>query len=103
MDNWFIIIAVAVVVIAAFIMFDRQRRSTRDAAQRQSGASRTGDYLADRESTRLDRMSAEDREWEQASLRKSQGQPGQAAPPSAPTPPPSAPTNPDTRDGNPAP
>ncbi len=83
MDTQWVVIVIAVAAIA-FILYDRQRRSTRDTATRKPGPSGTGDFTADRETSRLDRMSEEDRAWEQASLSKSQHQADQTGSPSAP-------------------
>jgi hypothetical protein len=95
LDTQWVVIVIAVAAIA-FILYDRQRRSTRDAATRKPGPSGTGDFTADRETSRLDRMSEEDRAWEQASLSKSQRPSDQAEAPAVPV---SAPLS--GRDGKP--
>jgi hypothetical protein len=83
MDNSWIVIIVAVAAIAYFL-YDRQRRSARDVAKGKPGPSGTGDFTADRETTRLSGMSEEDRAWEQASLSKNQRQDEQAGVPASP-------------------
>ena len=77
MDNqWWILIAV-VVIVAIIIAYQRSRQSqvrqTRDlrmGAQEQSRAQSPGEEISQREERRLGGMSAEDREWEQASLQR---------------------------------
>ena len=77
MDNqWWILIAV-VVIVAIIIAYQRSRQSqvrqTRDlrmGAQEQSRAQSPGEEISQREERRLTGMSAEDREWEQASLQR---------------------------------
>ena len=77
MDNqWWILIAV-VVIVAIIIAYQRSRQSqvrqTRDlrmGAQEQSRAQSPGEEISQRETRRLSGMSAEDREWEQASLQR---------------------------------
>jgi hypothetical protein len=83
MDSSWIVIVVAVAAVAYFL-YDRQRRSTRDEARRKPDASGTGDFTADRETSRLAGMSEEDRAWEQASLGKNQRQEEQAGQPASP-------------------
>ena len=71
-------ILVAVVVIVAIIFAYqrsrksqvRQSRDLRMGAQEQGRAQSPGEELNQREDQRLSGMSAEDREWEQASLQR---------------------------------
>ncbi len=77
MDNqWWILVAV-VVIVAIIFAYQRSRqtqvRQTRDlrmGAQEQRRANSPGEEISQREERRLTGMSAEDREWEQASLQR---------------------------------
>jgi len=75
-NQWWILVAV-VVIVAIIIAYQRSRQSqvrqTRDlrmGAQEQSRAQSPGEEISQREERRLTGMSAEDREWEQASLQR---------------------------------
>ena len=62
---WYVIVIVALIVIAVFFVRNRQERERYrpdDRADR--------NYVGEREDTRLGGMSAEDRDWEQASLQR---------------------------------
>jgi FtsZ-interacting cell division protein ZipA len=75
-NQWWILVAV-VVIIAIIVAYQRSRQSqvrqTRDlrmGAQEESRAQSPGDEISQREERRLTGMSAEDLEWEQASLQR---------------------------------
>ena len=75
-NQWWILVAV-VVIIAIIVAYQRSRQSqvrqTRDlrmGAQEESRAQTPGDEISQREERRLTGMSAEDRDWEQASLQR---------------------------------
>ena len=71
------ILVAVVFIIAIIVAYQRSRQSqvrqTRDlrmGAQEESRAQTPGDEISQREERRLTGMSAEDREWEQASLQR---------------------------------
>ncbi len=75
-NQWWILVAV-VVIVAIIVAYQRSRQSqvrqTRDlrmGAQEQGRAQSPGEEISQREERRLTGMSAEDREWEQASLQR---------------------------------
>jgi hypothetical protein len=75
-NQWWILIAV-VVIVAIIVAYQRSRqgqvRQTRDlrmSAQEQGRAHTPGEEISQREERRLVGMSAEDRDWEQASLQR---------------------------------
>ena len=70
--QWWILVAV-VVILAYQRSRQSQVRQTRDlrmGAQAQGRAQSPGEEISQREGRRLTGMSAEDREWEQASLQR---------------------------------
>jgi hypothetical protein len=74
--QWWILVAV-VVIVAIIFAYQRtkqgQARQTRDlrmGAQERGRAQSFGEEISQREERRLTGMSAEDREWEQASLQR---------------------------------
>ena len=77
MSNQVWILVAVVVVVAIIFAYQRSRqtqvRQTRDlrmGAQEQGRAQSPGEEISQREERRLTGMSAEDREWEQASLQR---------------------------------
>ena len=77
MSNQVWILVAVVVIIAIIVAYQRSRQSqvrqTRDlrmGAQEESRAQSPGDEISQREERRLTGMSAEDRDWEQASLQR---------------------------------
>jgi hypothetical protein len=77
MSNQLWILVAVVVIVAIIVAYQRSRQSqvrqTRDlrmGAQEQSRAQTPGDEISQREERRLTGMSAEDRQWEQASLQR---------------------------------
>ncbi len=75
-NQWWILVAV-VVIIAIIFAYQRSRQSqvrqSRDlrmGAQELGRAQSPGEEISQRETRRLTGMSAEDREWEQASLQR---------------------------------
>ncbi len=75
-NQWWILVAV-VVIIAIIVAYQRSRQSqvrqTRDlrmGAQELGRAHSPGEEISQREERRLTGMSAEDRDWEQASLQR---------------------------------
>ena len=77
MSNQLWILVAVVVIVAIIIAYQRSRKTqvqqTRDlrmGAQEQSRAQTPGDEISQREERRLTGMSAEDRQWEQASLQR---------------------------------
>ncbi len=77
MSNQVWILVAVVVIIAIIVAYQRSRQSqvrqTRDlrmGAQEQGRAQSPGEEISQREERRLTGMSAEDREWEQASLQR---------------------------------
>ena len=75
-EQWWILVAI-VVIVAVIIAFQRSRQSkvrqTRDlrmGAQELGRAQTPGEEISQREDRRLTGMSAEDRDWEQASLQR---------------------------------
>jgi hypothetical protein len=77
-NQWWILIAV-VVIVAIVIAYQRSRQSqvrhTRDlrmGAQERGRAQSPSEEISQREDYRLAAMSAEDRDWEQASLQRDQ-------------------------------
>jgi hypothetical protein len=75
-NQWWILVAV-VVIVAIVIAYQRSRQSqvrdTRDlrmGAQERGRAQSPSEELSQREDHRLAGMSAEDRDWEQASLQR---------------------------------
>jgi FtsZ-interacting cell division protein ZipA len=77
MSNQVWILVAVVVIIAIIVAFQRSRKSqvqqTRDLrmdAQELGRAQSPGEEISQREERRLTGMSAEDREWEQASLQR---------------------------------
>src|SRR5215207_9430327 len=77
MSNQLWILVAVVVIVAIIVAYQRSRKSqvrqTRDLrmdAQELGRAQSPGDDLSQREERRLTGMSAEDREWEQASLQR---------------------------------
>jgi len=74
--QWWILVAV-VVIVAIILAYQRSRqgqvRQTRDlrmGAQERGRAHSPGEEISQREERRLSGMSAEDRDWEQASLQR---------------------------------
>ena len=77
MSNQLWILVAVVVIVAIIVAYQRSRQSqvrqTRDlrmGAQAQGRAQSPGEEISQREGRRLTGMSAEDREWEQASLQR---------------------------------
>ena len=77
MSNQVWILVAVVVIVAIIVAYQRSRQSqvrqTRDlrmSAQEQGRAQSPGEEISQREDRRLSGMSAEDREWEQASLQR---------------------------------
>jgi FtsZ-interacting cell division protein ZipA len=77
MSNQVWILVAVVVIVAIIFAYQRSRQSqvrqSRDlrmGAQEQARAQSPGEELSQREDRRLSGMSAEDREWEQASLQR---------------------------------
>ena len=77
MSNQLWILVAVVVIVAIIVAYQRSRqgqvRQTRELrmdAQQQGRAHSSGEEISQREERRLTRMSAEDREWEQASLQR---------------------------------
>ncbi len=75
-NQWWILVAV-VVIVAIIFAYQRSRQSqvrqSRDlrmGAQELGRAQSPGEEISQREDRRLTGMSAEDREWEQASLQR---------------------------------
>ena len=75
-NQWWILVAV-VVIVAIIVAYQRSRqrqvRQSRDlrmGAQELGRAQSPAEELSQREERRLSGMSAEDREWEQASLQR---------------------------------
>ena len=80
-NQWWILIAV-VVIVAIVIAYQRSRQSqvrhTRDlrmGAQERGRAQSPSEEISQREDHRLAGMSAEDRDWEQASLQRNRDAP----------------------------
>lgn len=76
-DWWYLLVALAVIAIAAVVVMRGRRASVAQTGTIDSAR----DYGAERETGRLDSMSAEDREWEAASLERSR-QSRETSPPS---------------------
>jgi hypothetical protein len=80
MSNWYLIVLV-VIVGAGMLLLLRSRNAgatRREAEQR--AQSRPGPaHIQDREDARLANMSAEDRDWEKATLRRNQAHEAQRA------------------------
>jgi FtsZ-interacting cell division protein ZipA len=77
MSNQVWILVAVVVIVAIIVAYQRSRKSqvrqTRDlrmGAQELGRAQSPGEEISQREERRLTGMSAEDREWEQASLQR---------------------------------
>jgi FtsZ-interacting cell division protein ZipA len=77
MSNQVWILVAVVVIVAIIVAYQRSRKSqvrqTRDlrmGAQELGRAQSPGEEISQREERRLSGMSAEDREWEQASLQR---------------------------------
>jgi FtsZ-interacting cell division protein ZipA len=77
MSNQVWILVAVVVIVAIIVAYQRSRKSqvrqTRDlrmGAQERDRAQSSGEEISQREERRLSGMSAEDREWEQASLQR---------------------------------
>ena len=77
MSNQLLILVAVVVIVAIIVAYQRSRqgqvRETRDlrmGAQEQGRAHSPDEELSQREERRLTGMSAEDRDWEQASLQR---------------------------------
>jgi hypothetical protein len=77
MSNQLWILVAVVVIVAIIVAYQRSRqgqvRQTRDlrmGAQERGRAQSPDDEISQREERRLTGMSAEDREWEQASLQR---------------------------------
>jgi hypothetical protein len=77
MSNQLWILIAVVVIVAIIVAYQRSRqgqvRQTRDlrmSAQEQGRAHTPGEEISQREERRLVGMSAEDRDWEQASLQR---------------------------------
>ena len=77
MSNQVWILVAVVVIVAIIVAYQRSRKSqvrqTRDlrmGAQERGRAQSFGEEISQREERRLTGMSAEDREWEQASLQR---------------------------------
>jgi hypothetical protein len=74
--QWWILIAVVVIVVVVVAYMrsrqsqERQTQVRRMGAQEQGRAQSPGEEISQREDRRLTGMSAEDREWEQASLQR---------------------------------
>ncbi|MCD6058708.1 MAG: hypothetical protein K0R44_3038 [Thermomicrobiales bacterium] len=75
-NQWWILVAV-VVIVAIIVAYQRSRQSQvrqmrdlRMGTQELGRAQSPGEELSQREERRLTGMSAEDREWEQASLQR---------------------------------
>jgi hypothetical protein len=77
MSNQLWILIAVVVIVAIIVAFQRSKqgqvRQTRDlrmGAQERGRAHSPGEEISQREERRLSGMSAEDRDWEQASLQR---------------------------------
>ena len=77
MSNQVWILVAVVVIVAIIVAYQRSRqgqvRQTRDlrmGAQERGRAQSPGEEISQREERRLSGMSAEDRDWEQASLQR---------------------------------
>ena len=77
MSNQLWILVAVVVIVAIIVAYQRSRqgqvRQTRDlrmGAQERGRAQSPGEEISQREERRLSGMSAEDRDWEQASLQR---------------------------------
>ena len=77
MSNQLWILVAVVVIVAIIVAFQRSKqgqvRQTRDlrmGAQERGRAHSPGEEISQREERRLSGMSAEDRDWEQASLQR---------------------------------
>lgn len=75
-NQWWILVAVVVIVVIVVAYMrsrqsqERQTRVQRMSVQEQGRAQSPGEEISQREDRRLTGMSAEDREWEQASLQR---------------------------------
>jgi FtsZ-interacting cell division protein ZipA len=87
MVEWWYVLVIGIVVVLIIAVVGVRNRQERERYRPDDRANRN--YVGEREDTRLGGMSAEDRDWEQASLQRnrdrqaSQATPGgnQAAPP----------------------
>ena len=77
MSNQLLILVAVVVIVAIIVAYQRSRqgqvRQTRDVrmgAQERGRAHSPGEEISKREERRLSGMSAEDRDWERASLQR---------------------------------
>ena len=74
--QWWILVAVVVIVVVVVAYMrsrqsqERQTQVRRMGVQEQGRAQSPGEEISQREDRRLTGMSAEDREWEQASLQR---------------------------------
>ena len=75
-NQWWILVAVVVIVVIVVAYMrsrqsqERQTQVRRMGVQEQGRAQSPGEEISQREDRRLTGMSAEDREWEQASLQR---------------------------------
>jgi hypothetical protein len=76
-DLWFVLVVVVVVVLALFYL--RTRRKASGSPPVGSGRA-DGDYVRGREDSRVTGMSAEDRDWEAASLQRDVDRRGPSGP-----------------------
>jgi len=74
MSNWMLIVLVVLAVVGILLLLNRNRNAStrRIDIERQARLPRGPDYAKDREDSRLANMSAEDRDWETASLLRNQ-------------------------------
>lgn len=74
MSNWYLIALVVLAAAGILLLLYRNRNASasRSEIERQARAPLGPDYAKDREDSRLAHMSAEDRDWETASLLRNQ-------------------------------
>ena len=69
-NAWYLIVIVGIVVAAVLLLRSRSNRSGPRAEHQSARRELALDHVQDRETSRLAHMSAEDRDWEQASLQR---------------------------------
>jgi hypothetical protein len=74
MSNWMLIALVVLAVVGILLLLNRNRNANtrRIDVERQARLPLGLDYAKDREDSRLANMSADDRDWETASLLRNQ-------------------------------
>jgi hypothetical protein len=72
MSNWYLIVLVGLAVAGILLLRYRNTEATKRQDERREHSRAGSAHIQDREDARLANMSAEDRDWEKATLRRNQ-------------------------------